>query len=416
MRAKIKSVMVAHPFFAKLHKSGRPLTLLDKFKNLDSARGLWAAIALAIAARIGVFVASIIRPISNERGLPVSPLHTQGYFDFQFYLDSLERYHGPWTELIEQFVRFYQSPFDAPVIPLISGPVFPLLMDIFNYGPGNFLPLAVFYLLISVGLSAAWLVWLSNKGVPTPWLLVFAVIPNPIWFTLVISPDLLFAALFAAFFLLYFEARPSTAQTAGWVAMLAIMLLLRPNGFSVLLFVALHAGWSMFQSRAVDSRRAVLVTVLLLVFGLYLYPYFLNEMQKAGGVLSYFGYTPSAYINGIYPALPGWIDLPLSWVALAAAKLIYFVGLRPSYGVTDTFLVLARGGAGLILLPGLFYLFWAGRRGEMALIALYCLPILLGPAQDRYYLPIYPILFLYGVMAYQAAWRVVSNRRKSQPT
>jgi hypothetical protein len=70
----------------------------------------------------------------------------------------------------------------------------------------------------------------------------------------------------------------------------------------------------------------------------------------------------------------------------------------------------------VILLPGLFYLFWAGRRGEMALVGLYCLPILLGPTQDRYYLPIYPILFLYGVMAYQAAWRAVSTSRRRQPT
>jgi len=348
--------------------------------------------------------------------MPVSPLHNQSYFDFQFYLDSLTRYQGSWGEVAQQFVRFYQSPFDAPVIPLISGPVFPVVMGVFQYGPGNFLPLAVFYLLVSIGLTAAWLIWLSNKGVSAPWLIVFALIPNPIWCTLVISPDLLFAALFAVFFLLYFECRPSVAQTTGWVLVLAIMLLLRPNGFSLLLFVAAHAGWTMIQSRQFDFRRSTLVGILLLVFGLYLYPYFLNEMQKAGGVLSYFGNTPSEYIAGIFPALPGWVDRPVSWVALVVAKLVYFVGLRPSYGVTDMFFVLARGGAGVILLPGLFYLFWAGRRREMALIALYCLPILLGPAQDRYYLPIYPILFLYGVMAYQAAWRAVSSNQKTQPT
>jgi hypothetical protein len=318
--------------------------------------------------------------------------------------------------IAQEFLQFFQAPFVAPATQLISGPVFPFVMRLFQYGPGNLLPLAVFYLVVSIGLAAAWLTWLSNKGVSAPWLIVFALIPNPIWFTLVISPDLLFAALFAVFFLLYFETRPSAAQTTGWVLALATMLLLRPNSFSVLMFVALHAGWAMVQSRAFDIRRGILVTALLLVFGLYLYPYFLNEMQKAGSVLSYFGFTPFEYINGIYPALPGWIDRPLSWGALVGAKLVYFVGLRPSYGFTNTLLVLARGGAGVILLPGIFYLFWAGRRGEMALIGLYCLPIVLGPAQDRYYLPIYPILFLYGVMAYQAAWRAVSTGRRSQLT
>ena len=250
----------------------------------------------------------------------------------------------------------------------------------------------------------------------TPWLVVFALIPNPVWFTLVISPDLLFAALFAAFFLLYFETRPSAARTTAWVIILGTMLLLRPNGFSVLVFVAAHAGWTMIQTRTFDVRRSILVMALMAIFGLYLYPYFMAEMQKAGGVLSYFGYTPSEYVSGIYPALPGWIDRPLSWAAMVGAKLAYFVGLRPSYGVTDTLLVIARGAAGVILLPGFLYLFWAGRRGEIALIALFCLPILLGPAQDRYYLPIYPILFLYGVRFYEAAWRTLPMSRRRQPT
>ena len=239
---------------------------------------------------------------------------------------------------------------------------------------------------------------------------------HPVWFTLVISPDLLFAALFVAFFLLYFEVRPSFGQTTAWVLILAAMLLLRPNGFSILVFVAAHAGWTMIQSRRIDVRRSVLVLALLVVFGLYLYPYFLTEMQKAGGVLSYFGYTPSEYVSGILPGFPGWIDRPLSWAALVGAKLVYFVGLRPNDGVTDTLFVIARGGAGVILLPGILYLFWAGRRREMALIALYCLPILLGPAQDRYYLPIYPILFLYGVRFYDGVWRTLSMSRRRQPT
>ncbi len=172
----------------------------------------------------------------------------------------------------------------------------------------------------------------------------------------------------------------------------------------------------MIQSRRIDVRRSVLVLALLVVFGLYLYPYFLTEMQKAGGVLSYFGYTPSEYVSGILPGFPGWIDRPLSWAALVGAKLVYFVGLRPSDGVTDTLFVIARGGAGVILLPGILYLFWAGRRREMVLIALYCLPILLGPAQDKYYLPIYPILFLYGVRFYDGVWRTLSMSRRRQPT
>ncbi len=393
-----------------LPKSRKLAGILEKLRTLTGARFVILAISVAVVSRVTVFIAALIWPIANERGEPVSPALNQAYFDFQFYLDSLTRYSGSWREIAQDFVQFYQAPFDAPVIPLISGPVFPLVMDLFAYSPGNYLPLSLFYLLVSCGLAAAWLIWLSNKGVGWGWLAAFALIPNPIWFTLVISPDLLFAALFAIFFFLYFDSNPTKLHTGGWVAALILMLLLRPNGFSVLLFVSAHTGWILIRSRKIEFRRLILVTALVIIFGLYLYPYFFSEMQKAGSVLAYFGYTPTQYTGGIFHSLPQWLDVPLSWLALIGAKLVYFVGLRPSYGVTAPTLVLARGAAGVILLPGLLWLFAKGRRSEMALIVLYCAPILLGPAQDRYYLPIYPILFLYGVRFYEAAWRVVSAK------
>lgn len=391
-------------------KSRNLAGIVEKCRTLTGTRIVILAISVAVVSRVTVFITALIWPIANERGEPVSPALSQAYFDFQFYLESLARYSGSWLEIAKEFVQFYQAPFSAPVIPLISGPVFPLLMDLFGYGPGNHLPLAIFYLIISCSLAAAWLVWLSRKGVGWGWLIVFALIPNPIWFTLVISPDLLFAALFAIFFFLYFESSQTKLHVAGWVATLILMLLLRPNGFSVLLFVSAHAGWNLIRSRKIEFRRLVLVLTLVVIFGLYLYPYFLSEMQKAGGILTYFGYTPAEYIDGVFQAFPRWLDLPLSWLALIGSKLVYFVGLRPSYGVTDPTLVLARGAAGVFLLPGLLWLFAKGRRSEMAMIVLYCAPILLGPAQDRYYLAIYPILFLYGVRFYEGVWRVVSGK------
>ena len=113
-----------------------------------------------IGSDSAVFVGTLIWPIANERGSLVSPRLAQGYFDFQFYLDSLARYRGSWMGIVEEFAQFYQAPFDTQVIQLISGPIFPLVMEIFSYGPGNFLPLAILYLLVSIGLSAAWLIWL----------------------------------------------------------------------------------------------------------------------------------------------------------------------------------------------------------------------------------------------------------------
>ena len=374
---------------------------------LARAPGLALAILVAWAFRAGVFVVAAIRPIANERGEPVSPLLPQSYLDFAFYSDSLNLYAGSWANILRDFIRFYQDPAAFDGGPIIAGPVFPALIGLFRYGPGFYLPLELFFLAVSCALVAFWLWWLAGQGLGRGWLLAFALIPNPVWFTLVTSPDLLFAAIFAGFFYFYFVAKRSRWQTAAWIAFLVLLPLTRPNGYAVLLFVGLHVAWEALQQRRINASRAALAILLLIVFALFLYPYFLSEMQKAGNILSYFGHTPAAYVGGVYPSLPRWLDLPLSWSSLAAAKLMYFTGLRPSYGVTAPELVLARAAAGLVLLPGFAYLILRAPLREKALIALFALPILVGPSQERYYLPIYPILFLYGAHFYRAAWALV---------
>ena len=129
----------------------------------------------------------------------------------------------------------------------------------------------------------------------------------------------------------------------------------------------------------------------------------------------YFGIRSSEYIAGMIGILPTWLDLLVSWGALAGAKVLYFVGLRPSYGETTMTLVFVRAAAGLVLLPGLIHIIFAMPRRQKLFVALFCLPIFLGPAQDRYNLPIFPLLFLHGALAYQAlykrlrgSWYVVS--------
>ena len=367
-------------------------------------RALRLAAAAGIAVRVGIFIAATIWPIPNERGALVSPLMSQSYLDFEFYLESMRRYASEWPTIVDDFLSFYRGLAGGGAI--ISGPIFPLLMSMFGFADGNYLPLAMFYVALSSVVAIGWLWWLSHNGVGGIGLLIFAVLPNPVWFVLVVSPDLLFAAEFMIFFLAYFSVRRGRLQTATWVSAMLFMLLTRPNGFSVVFFVTLDAGWSFFRSGRIKVARAVGILLALVGSGLYLYPYFVFEMSKAGNALQYFGQTPAAYVAGIFHGLPAWLDRPLSWIALFAAKLLYFTGLRPSYGVTPPILVALRGAAGLVLLPGLLALMMQAPRREKALVGLYCLPFLLGPSQDRYYLAVLPLLFLYGVRF----WAGVADR------
>ena len=68
-----------------------------------------------------------------------------------------------------------------------------------------------------------------------------------------------------------------------------------------------------------------------------------------------------------------------------------------------------RAAAGFVLLPGLVLLLAAAPWRIRALVALYCLPFVLGPAQDRYYIAIFPVLYLYGAQAWTAVLRTLSG-------
>ena len=183
------------------------------------------------------------------------------------------------------------------------------------------------------------------------------------------------------------------------------MLLTHPNGFSVLIFVTLHAGWLMIRGERALAGRFALFVALTVLFGVYLFPYFYAELNQSATAFTCFGWTAAEHVRGVFAFLLQWLNVPLSWSRLAAVKPMYFVGLRPSYGETAPVLVAARAAAGVVLLPGLVTLFLRAPPAVRVLTLVYCLPILLGPSQNRYYLPIYPLFFFYGVTAYEAAWR-----------
>jgi len=384
--------------------------LNSQWWNFVSKRPLTTALVLALLFRLGVFFGSMIWPIFNENQMPVSPLHEQGYLDFSFYVKALMEYRSSsFSDLFDKFVAFYQRPFQEQFGHIIAGPVFPLIIGVFDYRQGNTLPLAATFLLLDYLWSGLWLRKMAGQGLGVAWMTLFAFAPNPVWFMLVLSPDLIFAALVGFFYFAYFNEQQTRRTAVTWVVFLVLILLTRPNGYSILLFVIADFAWRQVRQRNAINMALPALGILALLFALYLYPYFITEMRKAATGHTFFGLTSAAYANGLFDALPYWLNLTVSWVTLLGAKTLYFVGLRPAYGEASEFLVVARALPGLILLPGLFWgLILAGRRHALFL-ALFCLPILLGPAQDRYNLPIYPMLFMFGALAYHRLWHKIRS-------
>jgi hypothetical protein len=358
---------------------------------------LGIAVLVAISARLVVYFGSMVWPIPNESLMPVSPLHTQVYLDFRFYLQSLEQYRSlSFLELLDKFISFYQRPFNEQFGHIIAGPVFPGLVGIFDYNPKNTLPLATFYLGTSCVLSFVWLKYLDANGVGFIWLIGLALAPNPIWFTLIVSPDILFAALVAFFHYFYFKKGRKFTDGVFWLGFLLLILLTRPNGYSILLFVFIDFGYRLVRGDKDSLPGAAFFAILMALFALYLYPYFITEARKTVSDAIFFGLKASNYRSGLFSDLPRFLDVTISWIMLAAVKLLYFVGLRPTYGDTSWWLVLFRAGAGAILLPGLIFVAFKAPRREQLFLAIFFLPIFFGPTQDRYNLPLFAILFRYG--------------------
>jgi hypothetical protein len=375
---------------------------------LEVRRTLVFWMLVAVSARIAVFLVAIIWPIPNEGQYLVSPMLPQSYLDFHFYVESLEKYRNlPMREIFQEFVRFYQRPFDNQFGFIIAGPVFPALLYIFDYGPHNTLPISVFFLVVSCVLVCAWLIWLRQLNVSWIWLAGFSLAPNPVWFTLVLSPDIIFSFLVCIFFLAYSRESQTVTSIAIWSVAVIMILFTRPNGYSILIFVLADYVWNHYRERYKSPATIFGLIILVALFGFYFYPYFITEMRKAPSNLTFFGATAAEYFAGIFKGLPSVLDKFLSGLALAGAKLLYFVGLRPTYGSTLSGLILLRAAAGIILLPGFIYLSFRANVRTRLFLWIFFLPIFLGPTQDRYNLPIFPILFGYGALAYSAGWSIL---------
>ena len=342
-------------------------------------------------------------PIANEAGARVSPLLLQTSTDINYYLVSAVAYFGEGPGLLASLSHIFLLG-DVSGTPVFAPPAFPFLLHLFDYGAGSTLALSVLYLGLGIAFASAWIWWLARQGLALPLLCLFAILPNAIWFSISISSDLLFAVVFAFFYVVYFRQGLSPRRVHLWFVFVVLMVVTRPNSLSILIFVILDLLFLARAERVVRIWGVALASLMLLIAGIFYYPSFAGYMVTPGRIV-FFGHLTSAYVDGIYESLPNWLDLPLSWLSLAAAKILYLVGLRPSFADVSLEFVLLRGLAGLITLPGLLYFFFAADNRHRLLMALFLAPILTGVAQDRYVLPVQAILFYYGILAYDAVWR-----------
>jgi hypothetical protein len=368
-------------------------------------RSVALACVLALVARLAVFFYLIAFPVLNESGDLVSPMLFQKGADYSFYLQSLAVYQGSFSDIL---VRFF-STFDAPLTNLYtfvtSGPVLPVLFVIFHYSAENTLPLSLATL--TVGTTIVWIsiYWLHQRGLPFIWLCIFAILPNPIWYQINNSVDVYLAFFTVLFLVTYLGGPANRNRVLGGLVSGTLAVLTKPNGLPLIIFmlgdiICFHSMSRRWLKIMFILGAAGLATLFFLFYMAYLVSFLENSSH-----FSFFYIPYLNYLGGIFDFLPAVLDLPLSWLSLIVAKLFYLVGLRPSFGVTSIELVVIRAAPGVIMLSGLLWLLLKRPRREGMFVLMFIIPPMLGATQERYLLPILPLIFFCGVAALSSVGR-----------
>lgn len=352
-------------------------------------------LAVAILSRLLFAAFAVMISLKTENGFLVSPFIEIPFGDYGFYFKHMSEH---FRSLFEPFLFFYQGNSLESWLerPLAPGPLFPWLLNIFNY-PKQPVILASVYLIASALLVFGWTLYYRARGVSLWGQLALIAFPLLLWYSLVLSTEL---PMSIALFMFFCGALAAPRWPFGGISCALIgfilMLLIRPNSLS--LFPAILIVFFLNRkdmSKWVAMAAVILTTFIFAYFVLYYAPYFLM-VQNSSFALNYWGLFPQQYSEGIYPNLPAFFDQIISNGALIISKLIYASGLRPSYSDVPAIFVLLRGMGGLLILPGIFYCFYRGSWLERVLLFGFLLPLIITVAQERYLLPLAPLLLLYG--------------------
>ncbi len=352
---------------------------------------------LAILSRVLFAVLAVMIALKDENGKEVSPLVEVSFGDYEFYnkfvLEIFSMLQAP-------FLFFYHGGSVGAWIAQgpIPGPFFPWLLNVFDYSTHS-LALASVYLIASALLVFGWVLYYRTKKVSVWGQLALIAFPLLLWYSLAISTELPMSVAVFMFCCGALNIRRSPFWGfACTLSAFILMLMIRPNSLSLfpamLLVIFLNRD---LMSKWCAAAVVMLIGTLFMYFVVYYAPYFFM-IKESALVITYWELYPEQYLEGLFPNLPLLVNQVISNGALIVSKIIYASGLRPSYSDTPILLVSLRAISGIWILPGIFYCFYLGSWLERVLLLGFLLPLLLTVAQERYLLPIAPLLLLYGGM------------------
>lgn len=364
----------------------------------------WMALVVVVSivvSRVLAFLIFECSSIVNDSGVSIKFAGNPAFLDYVFYKEhigsawaEIARPAKFWFMMLEDWRGAVTWLMGQPIKP---GPLYPMLLGFSSFEESRYL-LAWIYQVLGALLGWQWSRWLNDKGAAL-WLQVAgACFPALVYYAFLLSTDLLYAFLIAVWLV---SARAAMDKKVGAWSMTVISMLLlvlaRPNALALLPMMCLVA-WKLKSLRSWLTWCTAFALVGFYMLTYYIPYYWVHDSNAA--VTSYWGILPVDYYKGLWVDWPVWISRPLSWLLFAISKLMYAVGLRPSYESIDLWLVVLRALPGLLFFPGLIYVVCAGQWFDRWFVILFMLPIFIGASQERYLLALTPMLLLWGTRAW----------------
>lgn len=370
--------------------------------QLFAPLGRWVVFSILLVW-LTAFLLFEILSVVNDSGARVQFGSGPAFLDFglhsTFEFDKFSALWRPfefiqviWTSGVAAGIDWLKLQVIAP------GPIYPTLIHLFSFeeNPGL---LSGIYLLLGVVLGLAWAWWAKKQGLTWIVQVLLGAFPFLIYYSVLVSTDLLFAVWAWILFCLLNRSksnRPISFFLVGAVIFFAVLT--RPTG---LVFVGVAGLFLIFRAPgAVFKTSSGLLFLLFLCFVsvwglLYYAPYYLVH-DANGDKTHYFGFLPQVYKAGLFPDLPDLMSKFLSYTLFIGAKILHAVGLRPSYAAIEPVFTLLRALPGFIFLPGLLLVLFRGSFLERIFVGIFMLPVFIAASQERYTLGIMPILFCWG--------------------
>jgi len=356
---------------------------------------MWPYILLFLIAKGILFLTLEFKFIKNGDGVTISFSSNTPTIDLEYYLrfatDPLIGIKTAVETLAHLDFKRWMSGYFFP------GPIYPLMLKITDYGITNPLSMKIFTQFCSFGFILLWISYYKKyyRNCYAVASIVLILYPMHHFYSVMVGIDIVYAFLLSFFVYTIRVLDLSVRLTALLSVLLYIAgTLTKPN---FLPMVSVIFGYLYIKRRDFDSRIEYASYLFMLVgitsLMLYYYlPYYLYYVDSSAKLITYFGHTTEELMGAVTGVQLGWFDSILSTILLGISKMLYLFGIRPSYTALDNWLLVLRCLTGVPLFIGAIIMFKRLELFETSVVLLIILPVLTGATQERYLLPILPLL------------------------